>query len=87
MSSSDSVLACSLVQKGKMLIDFRFKKFLISEVFLSTAFCSHLTSTKSCIWMVLLNVLICKQLFPSSSGIMKPGLNAILGPTGSGKSS
>lgn len=49
MSSSDAVLIGNLGQKGKMLIDFRFKKFLISEVFLSTAFCSHLTSPKICI--------------------------------------
>lgn len=58
MSSFHSVLTGSLGQKGKMLIDFRFK-VLISEVFLSIAFCLHLTSTKICIWVVLVNVLIC----------------------------
>lgn len=34
MSSSDAARTVSLGQKGKMLIDFRFNKFLISEVFL-----------------------------------------------------
>lgn len=83
------ILFCLAVwdRKEKCLLISDLRSFKSQQLFFSTAFCSHSISIKIYIWVVLVNVLICKQLFPSSSGIMKPGLNAILGPTGSGKSS